>query len=246
MGVVMEAYDQQASRMVAIKLVPSGSPRNAVRFAREGEILSRLSHQSISRVLDFGVDAGHFFIVMERLHGRNAQMALKDGPLSITGVVHIMREVLEALTYIHAHGVIHRDLKPSNVILLDERHHSSRIALIDFGISQPDGGGRLTTKGSVAGTPSCVAPEYLDAPEERSSVIDERVDVYGAGLLFYTLLSRRNPFARDSAREAFEAILTSTVPPLGTAYDRAIAMAMHRDRDRRFKTIAAFSNALAL
>ena len=242
MGVVCEAIDRQVDRMVAIKLVPFSSPNAGARFLREAEVLRSFHHPAITKVVDFGMTEGHLYLVMERLFGLSAQTSLtKTGPLSEPVALAIIQEVLDALAYVHARHVIHRDIKPGNIFLLDQTRHTSPVSLLDFGISHSRGAGRLTGQGRIAGTPACVAPEQITGEE-----LDERVDVYGAGLLLYCLLSGENPFQRQTSSESFEAVMRGDVPPLDSPFDNTILKALACDRDERFRTIHAFKNALAI
>ncbi len=240
MGVVYEAIDRQVERMVAVKLVRFSSPNAAARFLREAEVVRSLEHPAITKVIDFGVTEGHLYLVMERLHGLTAQAELDErGPLCSDRAMSTIHEVLDALTYVHARHVIHRDIKPSNIFLLDSTRHASPVNLLDFGISQPRGAGRLTAHGRIAGTPACVAPEQI-----TGLTLDERVDVYGAGLLLYCLLAGKNPFQRATARESFDAVLHEKAAPIDSPHNAAITIAMSSNREERFDSIAAFRSAL--
>ena len=191
MGEVYEAYDPIIDRPVAIKmlrreLVERGDSVGWLeRFRHEARAAGRRMHPNIVTVLDFGEQEGTPYLAMEYVAGENVDAALKgSGPFDEARAVSIITQVLSALEFAHAEGVIHRDIKPSNILL----PKSGPIKVADFGIAHLETSD-LTIDGDVLGTPSYMAPEQL-----LGGQIDHRADLYAAGLLFFEMLTGEKAF----------------------------------------------------
>ena len=168
MGVVHLARDPEG-RPVAVKVLhpldPLGSEGvNARRrLAREVETMRRVRSPYVAEVLDADVTGEFPYIVTRFVAGPTLdEMVRTRGPLSGSGLRRLAHGMAEALTAIHAAGVVHRDLKPGNVMLTDDRP-----IVIDFGIAQAGDATRLTQTGLVMGTPGYLAPEVIEGRAEQ-------------------------------------------------------------------------------
>src|SRR6185503_11488444 len=127
-------------------------------FRREIQVAAQLQHPHIVPVLTSGAGDGLLYFTMPFVEGSSLRERLTRGPLTVADAVRIWREVLDALSYAHAHGVVHRDIKPEN-ILLSGRHAT----VTDFGVARAmqaaTGEGRVTATGVAIGTPAYMAPE---------------------------------------------------------------------------------------
>ena len=160
MGVVHLACDPQGS-MVAVKVLrpdTTESMNARLRLAREVETMRRVRSPFVAEVLDADVTGEFPYIVTRYVPGPTLEAMVRNrGPLSGSGLRLLAYGTAEALTAIHAAGVVHRDLKPGNVMLTDDRP-----VVIDFGIAQSPDATRLTQDGLVMGTPGYLAPEVIE------------------------------------------------------------------------------------
>nr|MBA3907776.1 serine/threonine protein kinase [Pseudonocardiales bacterium] len=167
MGIVWRAEDRTMGRQVAVKELhlPQGlSPAERLQFRerllREARNAGRLNDPGIVTVHDVISDDGVDHIVMELIEARTlTEVVATDGPLDERSATAVAQQLLSALNTAHAAGVVHRDVKPSNVML----GSGGRVKLTDFGIAQAADDPRLTTTGSLIGSPGYLAPERLDS-----------------------------------------------------------------------------------
>lgn len=214
MGSVHEAVNREDGARVAIKVLrPEFASDSAIRrrFRREVSALRALDHPGIVRVLDFGADdEGRNYLVMERIEGEPLDVRLsRAGRLAPTDAAPILLGVADALSAIHAHGIVHGDVKPGNVFLTTQ---APGIKLVDFGLCKIEGLDRLTRTGEVAGTPVYMAPELFTGEGGREP--DGRIDVYSLGVVAYQVLSGRLPFdtRKHPGRLMFDVATGNTVP----------------------------------
>jgi hypothetical protein len=175
MASVWLAHDEVLRRSVAVKVLSdsiASDPQYLARFQREARVAARLNHPNLVNVFDFSATGERPYLVMEYVEGGNLADRLAAGMSVKRG--RIARELLAALAYIHAVGVLHRDVKPQNVLIGED----GRARLTDFGIAQPEDATSLTQTGEVLGTARYIAPEVMNG--ERAS---ERSDLYSLGVL---------------------------------------------------------------
>lgn len=221
-GRVYRARHTALNRSVALKVLLAeheGSEVLRERFRREAETLAALSHPHIVAVTDFGVDGEVMFLVMELLEGRTLAELLRAAPIEPRRGLAIVRQVLLALGYAHARGVVHRDLKPHNVFVRELDDGSDHVTVLDFGLARMLGQGgadarQLTRAGMLIGTPAYMAPEQASGDVDA---IDARTDVYAAGLVLYEVLTRRRPFPGSEPGKLLRAHLLEDPPPLREA-----------------------------
>ncbi|MFE9854798.1 protein kinase [Streptomyces sp. NPDC005780] len=224
----------QPGETVAIKVLKEELANDAdvvMRFLRERSVLLRLRHENIVRTRDLVVEGDLLALVMDLIDGPDLHRYLRDnGPLTPVAASLLTAQIADALAASHADGVVHRDLKPANV-LLDERDGQMHPMLTDFGIARLADSPGLTRTHEFVGTPAYVAPESAEGRPQTSAV-----DIYGAGILLYELLTGRPPFAGGTALEVLHRHLSeeprrpSTVPaPLWTVIERCLS----KDPDRR-------------
>ncbi|MEW2134020.1 serine/threonine-protein kinase [Streptomyces sp. NPDC005435] len=212
---------------VAIKVLKeelASDPDIVMRFLRERSVLLRLTHPNIVQVRDLVVEGDLLALVMDLVDGPDLHRYLREnGPFSPVAASLLTAQVADALAASHADGVVHRDLKPANVLLrqYDRQMHPM---LTDFGIARLADSPGLTRTHEFVGTPAYVAPESAEGRPQTSAV-----DIYGAGILLYELLTGRPPFSGATALEVLHQHLSaeprrpSTVPdPLWTVIERCL------------------------
>lgn len=249
MGIVFAAVHEQLGRRVAVKqLAPAltRQPEFRERFSGEARAQARLQHPNVVSVYDLLETDGEFFLVMEYVEGTalgDHLAARPAGCLPWKEAIGLLAQVLEALDYAHARGVIHRDVKPSNVIVCAD----GRIKLTDFGIALLAGDPRLTVSQSVIGTPTYMSPEQILRPRE----VDRRTDLYSAAVVLYEMLAGAPPFEADNdfqlsklQIEAPPPDLGARVPGLPQEVTATVARALAKAPEERFPDARAFLAAL--
>jgi hypothetical protein len=211
MGVVWRAEDRVMGRQVAVKELhlPAGlgdEERRLFRerLLREARTAGRLNHPGIVTVYDVINDGGVDHIVMELIEARTlADVVAESGPLEERTATGVAQQLLDALGAAHASGVVHRDVKPSNVML----GARGRVTLTDFGIAQSADDPRLTTTGSLIGSPGYLAPERLEGhPATPAS------DLWSLGATLFHAVQGTSPFSRDTTAATIWAVLHGDVP----------------------------------
>lgn len=205
MGSVYEADQVSIGRKVALKVLPQArvaiDPAAPLRFAREASNASRLSHQNVASVFDFGEapDSELLYLAMEFVDGESLGALLRrEGSVTPRRAASIAWQVAEALHAAHEQGVIHRDLKPDNVMLTTRPDGSDFVKVVDFGISRvmDSATQQVTSTGLAIGTPQYMSPEQL-----RAEDIDARSDVFGLGLVCYRMLGGELPWPNGTKDE---------------------------------------------
>lgn len=264
MGTVYAAIDLETRREVAIKAL---NPRaltgeNLKRFRREAATAAAVRHPTVCQVEHVGLELGAPFIVMEKLEGESLARRLRDtGRLPVADAIGITLQLLEALDAVHQHGIVHRDVKPGNVFLTSPRGAPPTVKLVDFGLAKTMPKVRLrnlrpaaqettsvTRTNVVPGTVHYLSPEQLGGARD----LDERVDVWAAGITLYEMLAGHRPFLGDALEVLAPQIALSDPAPLSATradvpreIDDVLTVALAKDRARRFPSAASFHNALA-
>ena len=212
MSRVWVATETGLGRKVVVKVLPPemGAGVNADRFRREIQLAASLQHPHIVPLLHAGRQAELLYYTMPLVEGESLRAKLaREGELPVGEAVRILRDVVDALSYAHKHGVVHRDIKPDNVLI--SGHHA---VVTDFGVakalSEATGEQSLTSIGVALGTPAYMAPEQAAAEPN----VDHRADLYALGALAYEMLSGRPPFVGANAQQVLAAHVTQAPDPL--------------------------------
>ena len=213
-----ERADGQFTQRVAVKLLRHEfSDREAERrFRLERQILARLEHPNIARLLDGGLTAeGQPYFVMEHVIGQPITAYCDRHRLGLEPRLELVRTVCAAVQYAHQNLVVHRDLKPANILVTED----GQVKLLDFGIARVldveafDQSMAVTHTGARLMTPDYAAPEQV-----RGDAITTATDVYGLGMLLYELLTGQRPYSLASRQlQDIERIVCEQVPPRPSA-----------------------------
>jgi serine/threonine-protein kinase len=206
MGKIYRAEQVPLGRAVALKILRTryadeveDDPQFQKRFFLEASILSKLEHNNIVRLYDYGRIEGNteqYFMAMELLQGETLTRRLKArGALSILEVVRIARQIAKGLYAAHKLEIVHRDLKPSNIMLVPEEDGGEIVKILDFGISKimKADSEDLTAEGAFLGSPRYMSPEQVSEGK-----VDLRSDIYSLGVIMYEALCGKIPFDGDS------------------------------------------------
>ncbi|MFM7244152.1 MAG: serine/threonine-protein kinase [Planctomycetaceae bacterium] len=214
MGAVYEAVgpagDQVAVKTLPVHLADDDAVRR--RFRSEIDLLMRLRHPGIARMIGFGEEDGLPFFAMEFVPGRTLDELLRSGRrFTWPETVAVALEILPALKSAHDQGVVHRDLKPANLMFPPADGGGFHVKLTDFGIAKLFGDTGHTRAGIVVGTPEYMAPEQAAA-----MAVDHRADLYCLGLVMFAMLAGRPPF-QGGVSEVVEHQKTRRPPRISTA-----------------------------
>ncbi len=239
-------------KTIAVKILHKRYARDqelSARFVREARETAALGHPAFVNVHDAGTtEDGCAFIEMDRLEGRELYSMRKEaGPLSIERVVWIAISILDALTVLHARGVIHRDLKTQNIYLVPTPA-GDQIKILDLGFAKVEDELQLTSKNQILGTPFYISPEqYLDP-----SGVDARADLFSLGVVMFELLTGDWPYTWDTKRDLLDKVMDGDLerhpaarrPDVPSWLDEIVARALAKDRNDRFESAAAMKAAL--
>jgi len=247
MGVVYKAYDADIARTVALKtirheLLDGMQEADIVaRFRNEAQASGRLVHPNIVAVYDFGTYNNTTYIAMEYVDGTPLNAFLvKDVPMDLAASITCITQLLRALDYAHARGVVHRDIKPANILITGD----AQVKITDFGIAKIESS-TLTQVGAVIGTPSYMSPEQF-----KGEPVDGRSDLFAVGIVLYQMLTGVRPFSGPASTVMHQIIHenpprpSERQPALHPAFDAVLARAMAKRVEDRYPGAQAFLDAL--
>ncbi len=232
MGTVYAAQRPNIEKLFAVKVLKQdlvGGEIAIKRFLREARVLSRLSHDHIVSVHDYGQTSdGLYYLVMEYLHGipLDSYLSQMQGKrIYPSQMVEIMIQVALALRYAHDHKVVHRDIKPANILLTIKDGEGDFVKVLDFGIARlTDQEGVTRLKDGIPGTPTYAAPEMFLGGDYLTPALD----MYALGIMMFECLAGDPPFTGSDLRLMFQH--GSEIPPLISTRCRDISIPSELDQ----------------
>ena len=254
MGVVWQAERVGIERPVVVKFlqqVLSDRPGAVDRFEREARATARLNHPNCVQLVDFGLDEGQPYLVVEFVEGQTLAEQLDHGPLPAKRAVRIAAQVLAGLEHAHERGILHRVLKPANLMLVEAAGYEDFVKILDFGLAKVLGEAdrrEVTVHGVALGTPGYMSPE-----QAAGMPSDARADMYSVGAVIYHLLTGVKVFEGGNVHSILRKHREDTPPPprslrgpsaISAELDAVVAKAMQRDPEKRYQTALQMRRAL--
>ena len=262
MGAVYLSQHTILEKAVALKILHgefARKPDLVERFMQEARAASRIRHENVIDISDFGsTPDGMVFFAMELLQGHDLHEEIARARLAKTRLPwersrKIFLQICSALAAAHAQGIVHRDLKPENIYLVEWLGHKDFVKLLDFGIAKlteaSEGDRKLTRTGMLFGT-----PEYMSPEQARGENVDHRVDVYAMGCILFQLVTGKVPFEAENFMGILSLHLTEPPPPIDPSVlveigappelEFIIQKALAKSRAERWETIDEMANAI--
>jgi len=247
LGVVYEVRHLISQRREALKVLhpeQSGTPEMVERFRREVQTLASLNHVNIAALHNAFYFENQLVMVMEFVEGRTLGDLRAQGAITLPQACNCIAQILSALGYAHARGVVHRDIKPTNIMVTRE----GIVKLLDFGIAITNRSVELTQSGFLLGSLNYMSPEQISG-----SKATPRSDLYSVGVTLYELLTGRLPVTGNSAYEIMVGHVQQVPPPpshiapqIPTPLSNAVMVALTKDPAQRFATAEDFLRAIQM
>jgi|LSQX01.3.fsa_nt_gb serine/threonine protein kinase/signal transduction histidine kinase len=241
---VYKVKDITGNTYAALKVmkesISASHVEDIIRFKREIDIVSKLSHPNIIKIFDAGEYENMPYLVTEYLKGETLNDYIRGGSsFDMDEILQIMKQLTEALVYVNSKSVIHRDLKPGNVFLETDKGKVN-IKLLDFGVSHIMEPGWTKNEDEVVGTFGYMSPEVTGILNRK---IDERSDLYSLGVMFYTLLAGEPPFKGKDVNRVLHQQVAFQPPDLYKVRDNipfslndVVMKLIQKDPDLRYQT----------
>src|SRR4029453_5911229 len=218
MGEVYRATDSRLGREVALKVLRDELTKDAgglARFEAEARVLAGLQHSNIAVIHGMEEADGVRALVMELVEGHSLDERIKQGALPLDEILHLGRQVADALEYAHERNIIHRDLKPANVMVTPD----GQAKILDFGLAKALGAEpgpvdsdtaqtmtvaqtAQTVKGMIMGTAAYMSPE-----QARGKTVDRRTDIWAFVCVLYEMLGGPRAFPGDTGTDTLATVL---------------------------------------
>ena len=243
MGVVYSAEDIRLKRRVALKFLPPDLTRAdedeaRQRFVQEAQAASALDHPNICTIYEIGeADNGQLFIAMAYYEGETLKERLQRGPLPVADALDVAIQIARGLDKAHDAGILHRDIKPPNLMLTQD----GLVKILDFGVAKLVDGTGLTRTGTTPGTVAYMSPEQVNG-----AAVDQRSDIWAAGVVLYEMVTGRAPFAGEHQVAILNNVLNQVPTPVSALrpdvpgdIDRVILRALAKRPEERYSSSAA-------
>ncbi len=244
-GEIVRAFSPDLGRDIAIKYLRQEAPGAIERMLREARTQAALTHRHILPVHATGVHLDRHYIAMDLVDGPALDRYLADR--STERKLAVFDQVLDAMAYAHAQGVVHRDLKPANM-MVEERNGQAHAWVMDFGLARRPEDTTLTLAGDALGTPGYMAPEQARGAEGA----DPRADVYALGVVLYQILTGTLPYSADTPMALVMQAASGQIVPLSEIRQRLpdglariVVCCLENDPGRRYLDASALRTDLS-
>lgn len=248
MAIVYRAEDLILDRTVAVKVLRSEFSNDEefiLRFRREAESATSLSHPNIVNIYDVGEEDQLYYIVMEYIEGKTLKEYIRESaPLPIEEALSIFGKIASAIRHAHENQIIHRDIKPHNILITK----SGQVKVTDFGIAMAMTSATITHTKSVLGS-----VHYLSPEQAKGSIATEKSDIYSLGVVLYEMVTGIVPFSGESPVTVALKHLQEdyTEPKLLNAQipahvESMIHKALAKDPNDRYENVAQLQSDIAL
>ncbi len=236
-GWVYRAEDTRDGRHVALKFLPyelKEDPEALQRFMEEAQAASNLEHPNIGTIFEISEsEDGRMFLARAFYQGESLDRKIARGPMPLEEAVAIAKQLASGLSEAHGHGIIHRDLIPANILVTQ----TGGVKILDFGLAKMVSGGGLTQVGWSLGTPEYMSPEQI-----RGNDSEPTTDLWTLGVVFYEMLTAKQPFAGSNLAQVLTAVQTLQPAPIGdhrdddppAALDKILSRLLAKDADQRY------------
>jgi len=250
MGEVYLAEHSRLGRRVALKLLPEAATREGDRlrrFEQEARAASALNHPNILTVYEISELNHIHFLATEYIDGETLRRQIPPSGMPLHQALDLAVQVVGALIAAHANGIVHRDIKPENIMLRRDGY----VKVLDFGLAKlqaapvasldgeaPTLDVATTNAGTIVGT-----PEYMSPEQARGARVDERTDIFSAGVLLYEMIAGQSPFRGATVTDSMVSLLqkeppllAQLVPDVPVELDRIVSKALAKDCEERYQT----------
>jgi serine/threonine protein kinase len=249
MAKVYNAFDPRAERSVAIKVILPSKRSSRIflqQFETEAKALANLTHTNIVKVLNYGIEDGQPYLVMDYISGGTLKDTMGK-PIPWQTAAAILSPIARALDYVHHQQIVHRDVKPSNILLYED----FRPMLSDFGIV------KLLESKEEMDTPAIGVgvgtPEYMSPEQGMGKEVDYRADIYSLGLVFYEMVTGQKPFTADTPMAAvLKHITDDLILPrqidkgIPKFVEQAMLRAVQKNPEDRYPNMGDFADVLEM
>ncbi|MEJ2719578.1 MAG: protein kinase [bacterium] len=246
-AVLYKAIQTSLDRVVVVKKLHQHLTQDenfTRRFILEAKAAASLDHENIVKIIDFGVEDGTYFMVMEHIEGESFRDILdKWKQLPPDAALAVAHQICQGLEHAHSKGIVHRDIKPGNIMLT----RSGRVKITDFGLAKlTQAPTQHTAANSILGTPLYMSPEQAFGED-----VDNRSDIFSLGTMLYESLTGRQPFHDDNYMGVIQNIIHQNAPhpsrfdvQLESPVQSILGKAMNKSREARFQSAGDFREAI--
>ncbi|HCE44879.1 MAG TPA: hypothetical protein DET40_15165 [Lentisphaeria bacterium] len=236
-----------AVKILRKDLDPENNEMRLKRFMQESEILKQINHPNIVKLFEFNHDdkSKAPYIIMEFVSGKPLSAYIKEkAELSFEQKLNIIKQIANALDYVHQCRILHRDIKPENILITE----NLTVKLTDFGICKVSDSG-LTMTGDVMGSPAYMSPESFDSAKG----MDPRSDIFSLGVICYELFTDVKPFQGDSFYQLLESVRDKKpeaprkINPLIPSWlQDVMGKMLDKNPDKRFVAVSEVMKAISI